>query len=77
MTMEREKRYYKYRYNPACPNCREEHTYYTVLISEEDQKMQKSWYNYHVAKDMTPKERMNYYNKKGRVFQQEIEGNKS
>lgn len=33
-------------------------------------------YNYYVTKDMTPQERMNYYNKKGRVFQQEIEESK-
>ena len=30
-------------------------------------------YNYYVTKDMTPQERMDYYNKKGRAFQREIE----
>ena len=29
-------------------------------------------YNYYLTKDMTPQERMDYYNKKGRAFQQEI-----
>ena len=33
-------------------------------------------YNYYVTKDMTPQERMDYYNNKGRVFQQEIEESK-
>ena len=33
-------------------------------------------YNYYLTKDMTPQERMDYYNKKGRAFQQEIEENK-
>ena len=32
LIMEQEKKYYKYRYNPACPNCKEEHIYYIVLI---------------------------------------------
>lgn len=45
--MEREKRYYKYRYNPTCPNCKEEHVYYTVLISEEDQKIMDDYYAAH------------------------------
>ena len=30
-------------------------------------------YNYFVTKNMTPQERMDYYNKKGRAFQLEIE----
>jgi len=33
-------------------------------------------YNYYVTKDMTPQERMNYYNSKGRAFQREIEESK-
>ena len=33
-------------------------------------------YNYYLTKDMTPQERMDYYNGKGRAFQQEIEENK-
>ena len=33
-------------------------------------------YNYYLTKDMTPQERMDYYNKKGREFQQEIEESK-
>ncbi len=30
-------------------------------------------YNYYLTKDMTLQERMDYYNGKGRAFQQEIE----
>ena len=30
-------------------------------------------YNYYLTKDMTLQERMDYYNEKGRAFQQEIE----
>lgn len=30
-------------------------------------------YNYHLTKDMTPQERMDFYNKAGRAFQEEIE----
>lgn len=30
-------------------------------------------YNYHVTKDMTVHEQMEYYNAKGRAFQKEIE----
>lgn len=45
--MEREKKYYKYRYNPACPKCKEEHIYYNVLISEEDQKFMDDYYKAH------------------------------
>lgn len=33
-------------------------------------------YNYYLTKNMTPQERMDYYNKKGRAFQQEIEESK-
>ena len=33
-------------------------------------------YNYYLTKDMTQQERMDYYNKKGRAFQQEIEESK-
>ena len=33
-------------------------------------------YNYYLTKDMTAQERMDYYNKKGREFQQEIEESK-
>ena len=33
-------------------------------------------YNYYVTKDMTPQERMDYYNEKGRAFQREIEESK-
>lgn len=33
-------------------------------------------YNYYLTKDMTPQERMDYYNKKGRAFQKEIEESK-
>ncbi len=33
-------------------------------------------YNYYVTKDMTPQERMDYYNNKGRAFQREIEESK-
>ncbi len=33
-------------------------------------------YNYYVTKDMTPQERMDYYNSRGRAFQQEIEASK-
>ena len=47
LIMEQEKKYYKYRYNPACPNCKEEHIYYIVLISEEDQKFMDDYYKAH------------------------------
>lgn len=30
-------------------------------------------YNYYLTKDMTPVERRNYYNKRGRAFLKEIE----
>ena len=30
-------------------------------------------YNYHLTKDMTPQERMDFYNNAGRAFQEEIE----
>ena len=30
-------------------------------------------YNYYLTKDMTPEERRNYYNERGRAFQREIE----
>lgn len=33
-------------------------------------------YDYYITKDMTLQERMDYYNKKGRAFQQEIEESK-
>ena len=33
-------------------------------------------YNYYHTKDMSPQERMDYYNKKGRAFQREIEESK-
>lgn len=33
-------------------------------------------YNYYLTKDMPPQERIDYYNKKGRAFQQEIEESK-
>ena len=33
-------------------------------------------YNYYLTKDMTPQERMDYYNKKGRAFQHKIEESK-
>ncbi|MCI8339028.1 MAG: hypothetical protein HFH62_10185 [Lachnospiraceae bacterium] len=33
-------------------------------------------YNYSLTKDMTLPERLDYYNKKGRAFQQEIEESK-
>ena len=33
-------------------------------------------YNYYLTKDMTLQERMDYYNKKGRAFQREIEESK-
>ena len=33
-------------------------------------------YNYYLSKDMSLQERMDYYNKKGRAFQQEIEESK-
>lgn len=33
-------------------------------------------YNYYVTKDMTPQERMNYYNSRGRAFLKEIEEGK-
>lgn len=33
-------------------------------------------YNYYLTKDMSLQERMDYYNKKGRAFQQEIEESK-
>lgn len=45
--MGREKKYYKYRYNLACPNCKEEHIYYNVLISEENQKIMDDYYKAH------------------------------
>lgn len=30
-------------------------------------------YNYYLTKDMTPQERRNFYNERGRAFQREIE----
>lgn len=33
-------------------------------------------YNYHLTKDMTPQERRNFYNERGRAFQREIEAGK-
>lgn len=30
-------------------------------------------YNYYMTKDMTPKERQDYYNERGMAFQREIE----
>ena len=33
-------------------------------------------YNYYLTKDMPPQERIDYYNKKGLAFQQEIEESK-
>ena len=33
-------------------------------------------YNYYFTKDMPPQERIDYYNKKGMAFQQEIEESK-
>lgn len=33
-------------------------------------------YNYYVTKDMTPQERIDYYNQKGRAFLKEIEESK-
>lgn len=30
-------------------------------------------YNYYLTKDMTPQERRNFYNERGRAFQKEIE----
>lgn len=33
-----------YRVNPFCPNCREEHLYWTIIISEEEQKKMDAYY---------------------------------
>lgn len=33
-------------------------------------------YNYYITKDMTPQERMDYYNTKGHAFLKEIEEHK-
>ncbi len=33
-------------------------------------------YNYYLTRDMTPQERRNFYNERGRAFQKEIEEGK-
>lgn len=42
MTMEKQRR--RYRVNPFCPNCKEEHLYYDITISEEEQKILDDYY---------------------------------
>jgi len=34
----------KYRVNPFCPNCGEEHAYYTICITEEEQQQVDKFY---------------------------------
>lgn len=34
----------KYRVNPFCPNCGEEHAYWTIAITEEEQKIVDKYY---------------------------------
>lgn len=36
-----------YRVNPFCPNCGEEHVYYDIEISEEEQKIVDDYYEQH------------------------------
>lgn len=36
-----------YRVNPFCPSCMEEHAYYDVEISEEEQKIVDDYYEQH------------------------------
>jgi hypothetical protein len=37
-------RCYTYRVNPFCPNCKEEHNYYDITISKEEQKILDEYY---------------------------------
>ena len=34
----------KYRVNPFCPHCGEEHCYWTVMLSDEEQEMLDNYY---------------------------------
>lgn len=36
-----------YRVNPFCPSCGEEHVYYNIEISEEEQKIVDDYYEQH------------------------------
>ncbi|MCM1049665.1 MAG: hypothetical protein NC433_14710 [Clostridiales bacterium] len=36
-----------YRVNPFCPNCGEEHAYYDIMISEEEQNTLDNYYANH------------------------------
>lgn len=37
----------QYRVNPFCPKCGEEHAYYDILISEEEQEKLDNYYKEH------------------------------
>lgn len=43
-----------YRVNPFCPNCKEEHLYWTIVISEEDQEKMDSYYAAAAKKNLSP-----------------------
>ena len=45
MTKEEQQRIY--RVNVFCPNCKEEHIYYDLLISEEEQRVLNNYYMTH------------------------------
>lgn len=36
-----------YRVNPFCPNCGEEHAYYDIMLSEEEQNILDNYYANH------------------------------
>lgn len=36
-----------YRVNPSCPNCGEEHAYYDIMLSEEEQNTLDNYYANH------------------------------
>ncbi len=36
-----------YRINPSCPNCGEEHAYYDIMLSEEEQNTLDNYYANH------------------------------
>lgn len=42
-----DKKHKIYRVNPSCPNCGEEHTYYDIMLSEEEQKILDNYYADH------------------------------
>lgn len=42
-----DKKYKIYRVNPSCPNCGEEHVYYNIMLSEEEQKILDNYYADH------------------------------